>query len=172
MSVMQWVLIGFVVVLLIGYPLLMSRKNKKENEKMQEQTNSLKRGDEILTTAGVYGKILEVKQDGQAKKVVIETGSGKNKSTMTVDAYSIYTVLNKEPVKEPAKEEAKKAEEKAVEVKAGEVKSEENGEVKTEETSEVKAEEKAETVKSEDKKSATKKTPAKKTTKKNTAKKA
>lgn len=103
MGVTQWVLIAFIVVLLIAYPLLMSRRNKIENQKMQEQANSLKRGDEVITSSGVYGKVLEVKQDGEAKKVVIETGSDKNKSFLTVDAYSIYAVLNKKPA-EPAKE--------------------------------------------------------------------
>ncbi len=114
MGVTQWVLIAFIVVLLIAYPLLMSRRNKIENQKMQEQANSLKRGDEVITSAGVYGKVLEVKQDGEAKKVVIETGSDKNKSFLTVDAYSIYAVLNKKPA-EPVKE--KKEEVKNEELK-------------------------------------------------------
>lgn len=114
MGVTQWVLIGFIVVLLIAYPLLMSRRNKIENQKMQEQANSLKRGDEVITSSGVYGKVLEVKQDGEAKKVVIETGSDKNKSFLTVDAYSIYAVLNKKPA-EPVKE--KKEEVKNEELK-------------------------------------------------------
>ena len=151
MGVMQWVLIGFIVLLLIAYPLLMARKNKKENEKIQEQTNSLKRGDEILTTAGVYGKILEVKQDGEAKKVVIETGSGKNKSYLTIDAYSIYTVLNK-PVAEPAKDAAK------AEVKTEEVKTENKKEVAVaqEKKSEVKPENTKEAVKKEEVKAAKK----------------
>ncbi len=143
MGVAQWVLIGVVVLLLIAYPLLMSRKNKQANEKMIEQTNSLKRGDEILTTSGVYGKILEVKQDGEAKKVVIETGSGKNVSYMTIDAYSIYTVFGKEPpVKvEDKKEESKKIEDKPVvkeTKKAVEVKIESDKDVKAETSKESK----------------------------------
>lgn len=109
MGWIQYVMIGLIVLLLIAYPLLMSRKNKAENKKMVEQTNSLKKGDEVITNAGIYGKVLEVRQDGEAKKVVIETGSDKNKSYLTIDAYAIYSVLNKEP-KEPAKAEEKKPE--------------------------------------------------------------
>ena len=111
MGVYQWVILGVLVALLIAFPFFTSRKNKRENQKLIEQTNSLKRGDEVLTTSGVYGKVLEVKQDGEAKKVVIETGSDKNKSFLTIDAYSIYVVLNKEPVKEE-KAEGKKEDKK------------------------------------------------------------
>lgn len=114
-QIYQWVILGVLVLLLIAFPFFTSRKNKRENQKLIEQTNSLKRGDEVLTTSGVYGKVLEVKQDGEAKKVVIETGNDKNKSYLTIDAYSIYAVLNKEPVKEVKTEEKK--EEKKVEDK-------------------------------------------------------
>lgn len=127
----QWVAIGLIVLLLIAYPILMSRRNKAENKKMMEQTNSLKKGDEVITNAGVYGKVIEIKQEGEAKKVVIETGNDKFKSYMTIDAYAIYSVLNKEPVKpaEDKKADAKK-EEKKVEVKDEEKKEAKKEEVK------------------------------------------
>ena len=102
----NYVLIGVVALLLIGMPIMMNARNKKESQKVQEQTNSLKVGDKIMTTSGVYGTITELKFDDTQKMVVIETG-GKTKSYLTIDAYAIYTVLNKEP--EPAKEEPAKA---------------------------------------------------------------
>ena len=156
-SVGQWILIGVVVLLIIAYPILMSRKNKRENEKLIEQTNSLKRGDKILTTSGVYGTILEVREEDGAKKVVIETGNDKYKSYMTVDAYAIYTVIKDE--KEVEKKENVKVEEKKDEKK------EEVVEAKVEEKVEVK-EEKA-PAKKETKAKTTKKTTTKKETKKN-----
>ena len=136
----QWVAIGLIVLLLIAYPILMSRRNKAENKKMMEHTNSLKKGDEVITNAGVYGKVIEIKQEGEAKKVVIETGNDKFKSYMTIDAYAIYSVLNKEPVKpaEDKKADAKKEEKKA--------------EVKVEEKKEAKKEEVKEPVKKDEKK--------------------
>lgn len=154
MGVTQYVLIGFIVLLLIAYPIIMSRRNKNQNQKMEEQANSLKKGDEIITSAGVYGKIIEVKQEGEAKKVVIETGNAKNKSYLTIDAYCIYSVLNKE-TKEPVKEEkkAKKDDEKEEKV-AEEVKTEE---VKEEKPEEVKEDVKEEPVKEEKKPKAQKK---------------
>lgn len=116
MTTEQWILIALVLVLVIAYPILMTRRNKKENQRLIEQTNSLKRGDKVLTTSGVYGTILEVREEDGARKVVIETGNAQYKSYMTVDAYAIYTVLKEE---KPAVEE-KPVEEKKVEAKAEE----------------------------------------------------
>lgn len=155
MTTEQWILIALVLVLIIAYPILMSRRNKKENERIVEQTNSLKRGDKILTTSGVYGTILEVREEDGAKKVVIETGNAQYKSYMTIDAYAIYTVLKDE--KELAKEAAAKTEKEA---KAEKVVEEKKEEAKVE----AKAEEKPAEKKPAAKKAA--KAPAKKSTKK------
>lgn len=137
----QIVLICLIAVLVIAYPILITRKNKKETQRMTEQTNSLKRGDKVLTTSGVYGTILEVRQDGTSKQVTIETGSGKYKSYMTIDAYAIYQVIKDQPI-ETAKDVTKsdekkddKKEDKKDKVKA-EVKEEkvENGETAQQES--------------------------------------
>ena len=120
----QIVLICLIAVLVIAYPILITRKNKKETQRMTELANSLKRGDKVLTTTGIYGTILEVRQDGTSKQVTIETGSGKYKSYMTIDAYAIYQVTNDKPL-ETAKDVTKsddkkddKKEDKKDEVKA------------------------------------------------------
>lgn len=94
-DVVNYILIGIVVLMLIALPIMMNQKNKRETQKIQEQTNSLKVGDKVLTTSGVYGTITELKFDEAQKLVVIETG-GKTKSYMTVDAYAIYTVFKSE----------------------------------------------------------------------------
>ncbi len=94
----QIILIVLIGLLVIAYPILIISRNKKENQRMTEQTNSLKRGDKVLTTSGVYGKIIDIKLDGTAKQVTIETGSDKYKSYMTVDAYAIYQVIKDEPI--------------------------------------------------------------------------
>ena len=146
MTTEHWVLIALVLVLIIAYPILMSRRNKKENQRLIEQTNSLKRGDKILTTSGVYGTILEVREEDGARKVVIETGNAQYKSYMTVDAYAIYTVL---------KDEKQVAQDKAVEEKK----------------EEKKEEPKKEEVAKEEKPATKKEAPAKKTTAKKSTKK-
>ena len=117
-NVVQYVLIGVVALLLIAMPIVMNARNKKETQKVQEQTNSLKVGDKILTTSGVYGTITEIQFSDSQKIVVIETG-GKTKSYMSVDAYAIYTVLktDEELAKEAAEAAQKKVEEKVEEEK-------------------------------------------------------
>ncbi len=92
----QIILIVLIALLVIAYPVLMFTRNKKENQRMTEQTNSLKRGDKVLTTSGVYGKIIDIKLEGTAKQVTIETGSDKFKSYMTIDAFAIYQVIKDE----------------------------------------------------------------------------
>ena len=139
-NIVNYILIAVVVLMLIALPIMMNQKNKRETQKIQEQTNSLKVGDKILTTSGVYGTITEIKFDDTQKLVVIETG-GKRKSYMTVDAYAIYTVFKSEEelkAEQQAKLEAEKAKEQEKKEKK-EHKKEENTEVKEE--TEVKAEE-------------------------------
>ena len=58
MDVTQIILIVFIVLLVIAYPILVSQRNKKEQQKLTEQTNSLKRGDKVLTSSGVYAQSL------------------------------------------------------------------------------------------------------------------
>ena len=138
-NIVNYVLIGIVVLMLIALPIMMNSKNKKETQKIQEQTNSLKVGDKVLTTSGVYGTITELKFDETQKLVVIETG-GKEKSYLTVDAYAIYTVFkSEEELKREAEEKLrleKKEDKKEEVVEPVEVKEE----VKAEEPSREKAE--------------------------------
>ena len=165
-----YILIGVVALLLIAMPIMMNMRNKKESQKVQEQTNSLKVGDEVLTTSGVYGTITEIKFDDAKKVVVIETG-GQEKSYMAVDAYAIYTVFTKdttpaEPA--PVAEEVKVEEpvvESVVEEKE-EVVVEEKAEVATPEEVAKKPAKKTTSTKAPAKKSTGAKTTAKKTTKK------
>ena len=79
---------------------MISARNKKENQRMQEQTNSLKRGDKVLTTSGVYGTIVDLQLDGDKKIVTIETGTDSKKGYISVDAYAIYTIFKDEEQKE------------------------------------------------------------------------
>ena len=99
MDATQIILIVFIVLLIIIYPIMISTRNKKENQRMQEQTNSLKRGDKVLTTSGVYGTIVDLQLDGDKKIVTIETGTDKKKGYISVDAYAIYTILKDEAEK-------------------------------------------------------------------------
>ena len=142
-NIVNYILIAVVVLMLIALPIMMNQKNKRETQKIQEQTNSLKVGDKILTTSGVYGTITEIKFDDTQKLVVIETG-GKTKSYMTVDAYAIYTVFKSEEELEneqQAKLEAEKAKEQEKKEKKDDKKEEKTEIVVEEKQEEPKAEE-------------------------------
>ena len=98
MDATQIILIVLIVLLIIIYPILVSARNKKENQRMLEQTNSLKRGDKILTHSGIYGTIVDLQLDGDRKIVTLETGN-KDKGYISIDAYAIYSVIKDEEVK-------------------------------------------------------------------------
>ena len=130
MGATQIILIVMVVFLIIAYPILVSTRNKKANQKLTEQVNSLKRGDKVLTTAGVYGTVVDLQLEGDKKIVTIETGTDKKKGYISVDAYAIYTVLKDEAAAQ--NETSSAQEEKKAQTKV---------ENKTEVKEEVKAEE-------------------------------
>ena len=111
------VLIVFVAVLLIAYPIMVYSRNKKENQRMQEQTNSLKRGDKVLTTSGVYGTIIDLHLERDKKIVTLETGTDKKKGYLSVDSFAIYTIFREEDEKTEVSSEDKKSKETVVEEK-------------------------------------------------------
>lgn len=119
----NYVIVGVLVVLLLVMFIMMNARNKKESQKVQEQTNSLKVGDKIMTTSGVYGTITEINYDDTKKTIVIETG-GKTKSFMTIDAYAVYTVFKSDEELAREAEEARKLAEATAEPAKEEVKEE------------------------------------------------
>lgn len=98
MDISQIILIVVILLLIVAYPILVSSRNKKERQKLDEQTNSLKRGDKVMTTSGIFGTVVDLHQEGERKIVTIETGYGKTKGYMAIDAYAIYTVINEQSV--------------------------------------------------------------------------
>ncbi|MBE7073837.1 MAG: preprotein translocase subunit YajC [Clostridiales bacterium] len=112
------VLLVLIVVLVVAYPILVSSKNKKERQRFQEMTNSLKRGDKVLTASGVYGTIVDLHKEDDKTIVTIETGMGKNKGYISVDAYAIYTILpdeNEQKADEDKKEESSQPAQETIE---------------------------------------------------------
>ena len=134
-NVWTYVLIAVVALLLIAMPIMMNARNKRETQKVQEQTNSLKVGDKVLTTSGVYGTITELKFDDTQKVVVIETG-GKVKSYLSVDAYAIYTVFKSDEQLAKEAQAKAEAEKKAVAAEAEKKAEKKSLKNKTEKTTE------------------------------------
>lgn len=67
-------LLPIVLILVVFYFLLIRPQNKRE-KKMQEMRNAVQIGDEIVTSSGIIGIVISVKDDN----IVIETGSDRSK---------------------------------------------------------------------------------------------
>lgn len=64
----------YVAILGVFY-LLLIRPQRKKDKQIQEMRKNIKEGDEILTIGGIYGKVLNVKDD----TITIEVGADKTK---------------------------------------------------------------------------------------------
>ena len=96
------------------------RPQKKKQKEEQEMRNAVDVGDEITTIGGICGRIVTVKED----RLIIETGSDKNKMTITRWAVQANNTANERLAAERAA--AKAAAEKA---KADKKKAKENKDV-------------------------------------------
>ncbi len=70
-----WLLIGYIVVLVAIFYFLMIRPQKKRQKKEEAMRNNVQVGDEIITIAGVYGRVVAVKEDS----FIIESGPDRSK---------------------------------------------------------------------------------------------
>ncbi len=93
-SVEQWILLGVLLLVLIVSPIFMMAKNKKAMATTQKMIDELKKGDTILTTAGVIGKVISIDSKEGYKTVTIETGDEKHKGYMCIDIASVYYNLS------------------------------------------------------------------------------
>ncbi len=101
-SVGSWILLGVLLLILIVSPFLMRAKNKKEMENQQKMMDAINKGDTVLTSAGVIGKVVGIDTNKQGyKTLTLETGDEKHKGYMCVDIRSIYYNLSN-PVMENA----------------------------------------------------------------------
>lgn len=66
--------VPYVIIIGVFYFLLI-RPQKKKEKQIQEMRNSIKEGDEISTIGGIYGKVLNTKDD----IITIEVGADKVK---------------------------------------------------------------------------------------------
>jgi preprotein translocase subunit YajC len=69
----DWTLIVFIVVIFGLMYLLMIRPQRKRQKEQQKLMEELKRGDDVLTTSGIYGKIESVEETSFVLK--LESGA-------------------------------------------------------------------------------------------------
>ena len=58
----------FIVIIIVAF-FFMNRKQKKQEKEISDMRNSLRVGDEVTTTGGIVGRIVQVKEE----TVVVET---------------------------------------------------------------------------------------------------
>ena len=101
-------LITLVLMLAVFYFMLIRPENKRKKE-AEQMRSSVKTGDKITTIGGIYGTVVNVKED----KFVIETGADQVRIELAKWALS-----SNETAAEAAKAEAKKAQEAKAKAKA------------------------------------------------------
>ena len=68
-------LVIYIVVIIAIFYFVMIRPQKKQRKKEEEMRNNIQVGDDIITIAGVYGRIVAVKEDS----FIIESGPDRSK---------------------------------------------------------------------------------------------
>ncbi len=91
------------LVLLIGlavvYIFFGFKNRKKQQEQAMKMMNELKKGDKVVTNAGIYGEIVSLKETNMGKVVVIKTGDEKDAkkvSYITINASVILGIDQKQ----------------------------------------------------------------------------
>ncbi len=102
---------------MIVYMYMIMRKEKKQQQAVDQMRESLKIGDEVVTIGGIMGRIVTVKDDS----IVIETGSDRNKIRFTKQA------IAKNLTEEAKAEELRKAKIDAAKKAAEEKRAKKNG---------------------------------------------
>ncbi|MDI3311197.1 MAG: preprotein translocase subunit YajC [Thermoanaerobacterium sp.] len=81
-------LIGEIVIFMAIFYFLLILPQQRREKKEKAMIDALKPGDEILTKSGIYGKILNIKDDA----ITIEVGADKVK--LKIAKWSVGKVLN------------------------------------------------------------------------------
>ena len=138
----SWIFIIVLLVLVVLYFVSFFLRNKKDKQRREELYSGLKKGDYVMTYAGVVGRVVEIFERDGGRVVTIQTGQGglRGYTTVLVDAIMQYSpneadLFSTLRQPEEKKEKEKKAKELEVELEKA-VKEEPQEELKQEEKSE------------------------------------
>ncbi len=115
-NIFQWVLLGLLLLVIIAAPFYFRFMNKKESDKQTKLIDNLKKGDRVLTAAGIVGKIVSFEKSDNFSLVTIETGTSKNPGYLTLDVYAIVENLSNVAAKANEAKVEEKQEQPAEEV--------------------------------------------------------
>jgi len=65
-------LIMMLGIILVGFYFLILMPQKKEKAERQKMLDSLKKGDRVVTTAGIHGKVVDIGKKGETEVVTVE----------------------------------------------------------------------------------------------------
>ena len=66
----SWILLGVLLLILIVSPFIMRAKSKKEMDTQQKMMDAINKGDTVLTSAGVIGKVVGIDANKQGYKTL------------------------------------------------------------------------------------------------------
>ena len=94
-------IIGLVVLLglAVAYIFFGFRNRKKQQEQVIKMISELKKGDKVVTNAGIYGEIVSLKETNMGKVIVIKTGDdedSKKASYITINATVVVGIDQKQ----------------------------------------------------------------------------
>ena len=84
----------FILIFVLFYFLIL-RPQQKQSKKRNEMLGALKRGDDVITSGGIYGKILNIAEDGV---ITLEVAKGVS---IRVTRASVAGLQPSEKEKEP-----------------------------------------------------------------------
>ncbi len=85
--------------LMVVYLVMGTINRKKTQDQVVKMINELKKGDKVVTNAGVYGEVVSLRETNMGKVVVLKTGhddGDKNASYLTLNASVILGIDKKE----------------------------------------------------------------------------
>lgn len=97
-GISMWIMIALAAVLLVVMFITKSKGNKKYEMERQELLSNLKKGTKVITSFGIYGEVVEVKETTDGKVVLIASGDEKHKTYMNVHINAIMNIDAKQDV--------------------------------------------------------------------------
>ncbi len=94
----------FVVIFVLFYVLIL-RPQQRQQKQRRELLGSIKRGDTVITSGGIYGKIQSIAEDGL---VVLEIAKGVNVRILKENITGRRVIEEKQKGKEEKKKEKEK----------------------------------------------------------------
>ena len=79
----------WIVLMIVLFYFMLIRPQKKQQKAMKTMLDNLAIGDKVVTIGGIHGKVVKMKDD----TVVLESGSGTEKSMLTISKTSIANCL-------------------------------------------------------------------------------